>query len=369
MPHPILKKTRGPSSTGPRPTARFISPHESDAETATTNNSSNRSSSPHSRVVVQPPSPDSRNTKSDKKATIAEGGKKKGRIVASTAAKKRPVMNRRQSSQSSTDGAAKVEAQVANQLSTERTAPISSDITPGKGKAPSKLQENFSPDHLAAPSPRKRPSSKLIEAKGVSSRKPDRKNGGIERSPETVAQGEPGPSAFRSIENQQTLEEEISEGELDLQQTLLDAANAGANKTSTTSSQQISNESDGSHPTLATTSIGTHDTSMSGTRLKSAASLAPTLADATGQLNLSDSATPQPRVTGAEGRDKGKDRDPGDLFAKRPVPSASGNQAAPTPDGPLAKSKSQLTFLLQKDRARTDEHKPTDREKKKDRQN
>lgn len=28
--HPILKKARGPSSSGPRPTARFVSPHESD---------------------------------------------------------------------------------------------------------------------------------------------------------------------------------------------------------------------------------------------------------------------------------------------------------------------------------------------------
>ncbi|KAF7546339.1 hypothetical protein G7Z17_g8516 [Cylindrodendrum hubeiense] len=31
-PHPILKKARGPSSSGPRPTARFVSPHESADE-------------------------------------------------------------------------------------------------------------------------------------------------------------------------------------------------------------------------------------------------------------------------------------------------------------------------------------------------
>ncbi|PNY29189.1 Uncharacterized protein TCAP_00896 [Tolypocladium capitatum] len=31
-PHPILKKSRGPSTSGPRPTARFVSPHESASE-------------------------------------------------------------------------------------------------------------------------------------------------------------------------------------------------------------------------------------------------------------------------------------------------------------------------------------------------
>lgn len=30
--HPILKKARGPSASGPRPTARFVSPHESDED-------------------------------------------------------------------------------------------------------------------------------------------------------------------------------------------------------------------------------------------------------------------------------------------------------------------------------------------------
>jgi hypothetical protein len=50
VPHPILKKSRGPSSTGPRPTARFISPHDSE-------NEDDNSVSPNSHVVVQPPSP------------------------------------------------------------------------------------------------------------------------------------------------------------------------------------------------------------------------------------------------------------------------------------------------------------------------
>lgn len=365
MPHPILKKTRGPSSTGPRPTARFISPHESDAETATTTNSSNRSSSPNSHVVVQPPSPDSQNSKTDKKVTGSGGAKKKGRIVASTAGKKRPVITRRQSSQSSTDSAAKVEAQNTNQSSAERTPPTFPEVTHGKGNAPSRLQENFSPDHLATP-PRKRPSSKSVDPKRTSPRKLDRKGSG-ENAPESVTHGEAGPSSgLRSIENQQIPNEEISEGELELQRTLLEEANTRVKKASRTPSQQAWSENEDlrvPRTGLATTSDGTQDQDMGGIRLKSAASLAPTLADATGQLELGDSTTPLPQVTGSQWKNKGKGRDPDNMFAKRPVPSVSGNAAAPTPDGPLAKSKSQLTLLLQKGRARSGEKKPTDGKK------
>ena len=372
MPHPILKKTRGPSSTGPRPTARFISPHESDAETATTTNSSNRSISPNSHVVVQPPSPDSQNSKSEeKKAAAAGGAKKKGRVFASTVTKKRPVITRRQSSLSSTDSAARIEAQQAHHSSAERTWPTFPEEPHGKGKAPSKLQGNVSPEYLATLSPEKRSSSKTADPKRTSSRTVDQKDRSGKRLPDISAQEEPGPSSgLRSAKDQQLSGDDISEEELELQQTLLEAANAVVKKSSGTLFQQALNENEKEGPPtrLATTSDGVHDQNMTGSRLKSAAVLAPTLTDATGQLDFGDSTIPLSQVLSAEGRNKGKGRDPDDMFAKRPVPSASGNVATPTPGGPLTKSKSQLTLLLQKDRARTGEAKPSDG-KKKDRQN
>jgi hypothetical protein len=318
---------------------------------------------------VQPPSPDSQNSKSDKKATAASGAKKKGRIFASTVTKKRPVITRRQGSQSSTESAAKIEAQQANQPSAERTPPAFPEEPHGKGKAPYRLQENFSPEHLATLSPGKRSFSKTADPKRTSPRTLDQEGSGGERLPKISAQGEPGPSSgLRSVGNQQNSDEEISEAELELQQTLLEAANARVKKSSGTLSQQALNEdeSEGPETRLATTSGSAHDQNVTGSRLKSAAILATTLADATGQLDLGDSTILLRQVLGAEGRNKGKGRDPDDMFAKMPVPSASGN-AATTPGGPLAKSKSQLTLLLRKDRASTGQQKPSDG-KKKDRQ-
>lgn len=99
MPHPILKKSRGPSTGGPRPTARFISPHDSEDEGPSP-------ISPNSHVVVQPPSPDpeSQTHKADKKSSASGNGNgKRQGFVASK--KKRPAIVRRKSSQSSNENA------------------------------------------------------------------------------------------------------------------------------------------------------------------------------------------------------------------------------------------------------------------------
>jgi len=85
-------------------------------------------------------------------------------------------------------------------------------------------------------------------------------------------------------------------------------------------------------------------------------------AEATGQLELSDSITPLPRVIVAKGRNKGKGRDLGEvqrteLFAKRPVPPISA-AATPIPAGDSWRgAKVKLTLLLEKDRARSTDKK------------
>lgn len=84
MPPPILKKNRGPSSTGPRPTARFISPHSSEDEdpdeiSSFTNNP------PDAHFVVRPPTPELQSARLDRRNDVpAVGPKGKGQTPGST---------------------------------------------------------------------------------------------------------------------------------------------------------------------------------------------------------------------------------------------------------------------------------------------
>jgi hypothetical protein len=112
MPHPILKKSRGPSTSGPRPTARFISPHDSE-------DGGPSPTSPNSHVVVQPPSPnrEAPNNKADKKPSTSGTGKRQGFVASNASKKKRPAIVRRKSSQSSNEPTKGIEAQ---QSSSER---------------------------------------------------------------------------------------------------------------------------------------------------------------------------------------------------------------------------------------------------------
>lgn len=93
--HPILKKPSGPQSTGPRPTARFASPHVSEDE------AENQDDIPSSGSTITP-------GLEMRAATIKSPPKKKasgaGRKFVASAGKRRPVMARRTSSQSTVVG-------------------------------------------------------------------------------------------------------------------------------------------------------------------------------------------------------------------------------------------------------------------------
>ncbi|KAI1309627.1 hypothetical protein F5Y03DRAFT_67982 [Xylaria venustula] len=95
-PRPILKRPRGPSASGPRPTARFVSPPESGIDEASTrrteSTTSTRAKDSGSSTATED-KPKLRPQKSKKKATA---------FVASTTSRRRPEMPRRTSSQSST---------------------------------------------------------------------------------------------------------------------------------------------------------------------------------------------------------------------------------------------------------------------------
>ncbi|KAH7310993.1 hypothetical protein BKA65DRAFT_413712 [Rhexocercosporidium sp. MPI-PUGE-AT-0058] len=363
MPHPILKKTRGPSTGGPRPTARFISPHESEHE-----GDQNSSVSPNSHVVVQPPSPDPQYEKSDKK-TIGTVGRKKTGFSASK--KKRPVIVRRQSSQtsqSSADAAAK-EAEAAQAASETR-----SSVDGPPTRTQSRFQENFTP------SPDRSASSQMSKRR-VSDRKqsPRKLSGGKGRttsskgSEEVASSGDPGPSTHLSrIENlpeqeegEKSTPEQVEE--LEMQRIMLAEANARLQRNTKGVSERISDPETERKTTSKSPRSKSARTSESpgvdAMRLvqhdpKGAPSLAPTLAAATGKVELGGvdidpprlptKPAPSPKETKGKGRAT-EESDPVDLFAKRPVQPV---KPAPVADS-LSRSKSQLTLLLKQDKEKS----------------
>ncbi|RDA89672.1 hypothetical protein CP533_2947 [Ophiocordyceps camponoti-saundersi (nom. inval.)] len=103
--HPILKKSRRPSSSGPRPTARVISPHDSpeddDYEDQDADDKDTDLASSSSTVVTKKP---------------AQAGKKF--VVPSTTARRRPVLPRRTSSQSTGEPATEAPREAVSSSST-----------------------------------------------------------------------------------------------------------------------------------------------------------------------------------------------------------------------------------------------------------
>ncbi|KAG4427358.1 hypothetical protein IFR05_017159 [Cadophora sp. M221] len=373
MPHPILKKTRGPSTGGPRPTARFISPHESEQEGDQTS-----SVSPNSHVVVQPPSPDPRDGKSDKKTTGTAARKKTG-FSASTK-KKRPVIVKRQSSQasqSSADAAAK-EAEAAQATSGSRS---SLDGPPARTQ--SRFQENFTP------SPDRSASSQMSKKRiSDTKRSPRKLSGGKGRTTssklceEEASSGDPGPSThLRRVENlpEQDEGEELTPEvleELEMQRIILAQANARLQRNSKGASDPETERHTLPKSPRSKSGGNIESSGVDAMRLvqhdpKGAPSLAPTLTDATGQVDLRGAGIDLPRSPSksvsspkeTEGKGKGRiteESAPVDLFAKRPVQPV---KPAPIVD-PLSRSKSQLTLLLKQDKEKTNRNEKEVKRKK-----
>ncbi|KAI1818603.1 hypothetical protein GGS20DRAFT_195400 [Poronia punctata] len=100
--HPILKKPRGPSASGPRPTARFVSPEASELDEDNAKKSGTTTPTPAptnddgSKNLGKP------STKEEKRKVMNVRPKKKTTaFAASTSSRRRPAMPRRTSSQSS----------------------------------------------------------------------------------------------------------------------------------------------------------------------------------------------------------------------------------------------------------------------------
>ncbi|KAG9237654.1 hypothetical protein BJ875DRAFT_131095 [Amylocarpus encephaloides] len=337
MPPPILKKTRGPS-TGPRPTARFVSPHESENEA-----DSDSGAGSSSRVISQSPSPVDGNTRVDKKSS-STSRKKAGFVATSATRKKRPVIVRRQNSQSSVD---KVPSSIAStQVASGKPPSVSPDSSQGRGKqsSSSKFLENFSPDLTPAPKER-------------TTTRPDSKRSSPRQSSTTQPVGNPNS---REAASEKQSRNKSSNSKSTKEKRPARSSSADGDRNPPQLSRNGTKENEGHAPQRApiSRSSGTHHDGMEILHhdRKGTASLAPTLTAATGLVAIND-RTNEIETGGATSRpnsiDKGKDRAKSearheDIFAKRPVPPIS-SPSTSEPLGSLARSKSQLTMLLEKD--------------------
>jgi hypothetical protein len=386
MPPPILKKpSRGPSTTGPRPTARFISPHESENEAEPTSPGGS-----NSNIVVQPPSPGIKNAKGEKK-TSSSGKKKAGFVAAGPSKKKRPVMVRRQNSQSSADSIkttdnVRLPSSQGSAQSSLVKSPLISALAEARGKPPatSKFQEQFSPEYnppvTSAPldreesrkesktsnsSSHKSQSSKARERKQDKSPRPSEKRGSCDGSqePQTKSQRVPSTTSQVMLEEDELLMLE------------------GSTRKNTEQNRRLTD--DGKRNTLLHRSRSGTDYDVLGIMhqgRKSSPSSASTLTPATGHVAMGNtsvhtapstasSAAPKSSPKRFSANDKGKGRAESefpreDIFAKRPVQPVGITATSEQPTRSLARSKSQLTLLLekdQKDRAKNEGNKSNGR--------
>ncbi|TGJ83666.1 hypothetical protein E0Z10_g5120 [Xylaria hypoxylon] len=102
VPRPILKRPRGPSASGPRPTARFVSPPSSEIDEDSTKQGDATTSTPLTTHNTSAKDSGSSTTKEERTKGRSHRSKKKGTaFAASTPSRRRPGMPRRSSSQSS----------------------------------------------------------------------------------------------------------------------------------------------------------------------------------------------------------------------------------------------------------------------------
>ncbi|ODA78744.1 hypothetical protein RJ55_06127 [Drechmeria coniospora] len=144
--HPILKKTKGPTSSGPRPTARFVSPPESADEDGF------RSSASTATTGLEPQA-----FKSKRKPPAAM----KKIVASSTASKRRPAVTRRMSPQSpipSADRLRNGDTAAGTRAAAGQPRPVS----PIPERMPAQTGDCSEVAEDAAKSPLPRPSAKAL---------------------------------------------------------------------------------------------------------------------------------------------------------------------------------------------------------------
>lgn len=165
--HPILKKPRGPSAAGPRLTARFASPSESeeDEKKGSEGDSSTSTAENHVLETKSAAAASSSNGREKpKKAATGAAKKKTTTFVASSSSKRRPAMPRRQSSQSSATGSEVGSREDRSSLSVKNPGPQRSvsPIAENPGKAVPPTPQQDGEVRLSAKAAGKQPAVKVV---------------------------------------------------------------------------------------------------------------------------------------------------------------------------------------------------------------
>lgn len=190
QPHPILKKPRGPSNSGPRPKTRFVSPPGSEDESKDADLASSGSTavnhSGDSKVST------SSTAKEERRKATNTTPKKKTAFVASTASRRRPAMPRRISSQSSAavSGSDIGSKEVISPVGSRQSGPqslvsVTEPENPGKRSLTSEAGER-----LSAKAAGKRPATRLSPDKSTASKPSTARASGAQSQP-LMVQNEP----------------------------------------------------------------------------------------------------------------------------------------------------------------------------------
>jgi hypothetical protein len=377
MPPPILKKSRGPSSTGPRPTARFISPHTSEEEDTA---EASPTTSLGANVVVRPPTPPtpvSQMSKDEKKAEMSAGSRKKahGFVAAAAAHKRRPGVPRRPNSDPATR--AHESASSSSNKDTCKSLPEKANERQGLGISQNQLdfheQASPSPDILlSAKTSRKTRSGKSghsrVSPRQSSASKRESDHGsatsstlyGVQDEVETPDRLRPTGKKQDDLSRGDSIDRgsqaKAQAGQLEPQPGVSSPSLAPRDPSSTLRSEKVV------QPRLTERHLPRNPDG------KSSISVAPTYTTATGETDNRDRPgleTAEYQGASALGRDEERSLgrlEQASLFAKRPVQPAKSASAlfvspAHQSNGSMSRSKSQLTLLLEKDRAKEKDNK------------
>lgn len=160
--HTILKKPRGPSNSGPRPTARFVDVPDSEDEISQQSGENSVGNSTKRKPDTRASSSSMSPVKVDRKPAP------KKFVASSTTSKRRPVLPRRQSSQSSTgsvtasDPSPRDAGSASRNNSNQQVSNVSS-----KDFSPSKRQNGLNlPTHTEEPASRAKAPGKRSQLSG-----------------------------------------------------------------------------------------------------------------------------------------------------------------------------------------------------------
>ncbi|OTA99257.1 hypothetical protein M426DRAFT_27669 [Hypoxylon sp. CI-4A] len=351
QPHPILKKPRGPSSSGPRPTARFVSPPGSDAE----GNDGKDSEPASSGSTAVNHSGDSKGSTSStakeerKKVTNTTPKKKTTAFVASTASRRRPAMPRRISSQSSgaVSGVEVVSKEVSPSVSLKQGGSQSSITTvlekPEKGTSSTSKESS---ERLSAKAAGKRPAARPSTDK-PSAPKSDMTQGSESGSQQPVARDSP-PIVKKSGSAVDSAENPVTNG--------ANLVKAGRSGTARTRSDAQERRRPDTSPVMSRTrsDVGaSRRSSQEGLALPQSliSASTTTVSNTTAQGTIIEfDETPSAIEAATNSMYDGEDtetssrRSGSSVLDSRFTPT----QPSATPNVPLGRTKSQLTLLLER---------------------